>query len=58
VRQEFETRYGKPTTKFKEVSIPVRIIGVGFFDRVHDQRGVVEKNGVKIHPVLKFLVLK
>jgi hypothetical protein len=31
---------------------------VGFFDRVHDQRGVVEKNGVEIHPILKFLVLK
>ncbi|MGH7486576.1 MAG: hypothetical protein ACREMY_13400, partial [bacterium] len=31
----------------------VRIKGVGFFDRVHDQTGVALLNGIEIHPVLK-----
>lgn len=30
-----------------------RITGVGFFDRVHDQTGVSQSNGIELHPILK-----
>jgi hypothetical protein len=31
-----------------------RIVGVGFFDRVHGQMGVATTNGVELHPVFDF----
>lgn len=33
------------------VSIPVTVVGIGFFDRLHGQTGVAP-NGVELHPVL------
>jgi len=30
-----------------------RITGVGFFDRVHNQDGVSQNNGIELHPVLE-----
>jgi len=32
---------------------PVRITGVGFFDKVHGQMGVALLNGIELHPILK-----
>src|SRR5258707_7932775 len=42
-----------PTFKTKVPATPVRITGVGLFDRVHGQMGVALLNGIEIHPVLK-----
>ncbi len=39
------------TSQFQEVSLPVQVTGVGFFDRLHNQRGVAP-NGIELHPVL------
>jgi hypothetical protein len=36
---------------FAEVSTPVSITGIGFFDFIHGQRGVAP-NGVELHPVI------
>jgi PKD repeat protein len=49
-RSQFDAKYS-PTTSFKTVSIPVRILGVGFFDFLHGQTGVAP-NGIELHPVL------
>jgi hypothetical protein len=42
-----------PAFKTKVDPTPVRITGVGFFDRVHGQMGVSQSNGIELHPVLK-----
>ncbi len=42
-----------PTFKTAVKPTAVRITGVGFFDRVHDQTGVALLNGIEIHSVLK-----
>ena len=42
-----------PTFKTKVKPTPVRITGVGFFDKVHGQTGVSQFNGIELHPVLK-----
>lgn len=34
------------------VNFRARIIGVGFFDRVHGQDGVAKDTGIELHPVL------
>jgi hypothetical protein len=31
----------------------VRVVGVGFFDKVHGQMGVSQSNGIELHPVLR-----
>ncbi|HEV1994570.1 MAG TPA: hypothetical protein VGR03_09585, partial [Candidatus Acidoferrum sp.] len=31
----------------------VRLTGVGLFDRVHNQTGVSQSNGIELHPILK-----
>lgn len=36
-----------------KVQVPVTLVGVGFFDRLHGQTGVAP-NGVELHPVLSF----
>ena len=41
------------TFKTKVKPTPVRITGVGFFDKVHGQMGVSQLNGIELHPVLK-----
>lgn len=35
----------------------IELIGVGFFDFLHDQRGAA-KNGIELHPVLTIRVLR
>lgn len=50
VRSTFDSTL-RATTSFKSTSIPVRIHGVGFFDRLHGQTGVAP-NGIELHPVL------
>lgn len=43
----------KPTTKYKELPAPVKVVihGVGFYDRLHGQHGMAW-NGREIHPVM------
>jgi hypothetical protein len=42
----FKTKRG-----FKRAHATVKIVGVGFFDKIHGQRGVAP-NGIELHPVL------
>ena len=44
---------GRPSARYRQFPIPRRatIIGVGFLDYIHGQRGVAP-NGVELHPVL------
>jgi hypothetical protein len=49
-RAEFDSRF-TVSQQFQNVSIPVTVTGVGFFDRIHGQTGVAP-NGVELHPVL------
>src|SRR5436305_10169240 len=44
---------GPPSETFRAISGPAVITGVGFFDRIHGQRGVA-RNGIELHPVLSF----
>lgn len=39
------------TGSFQHVTIPIKVTGVGFFDRIHGQTGVAP-NGIELHPVL------
>jgi hypothetical protein len=39
------------TTSFKTANLPVRVIGVGFFDFQHGQTGVAP-NAIELHPLL------
>jgi type IV secretory pathway VirB10-like protein len=36
---------------YQDVSIPATLTGVGFFDRLHGQRGVAP-NGIELHPLV------
>jgi len=49
-RQTFDGQF-TATPDFQNVTFPVRITGVGFFDFLHGQTGVAP-NGVEVHPVL------
>lgn len=49
-RAEFDARF-TAGPQFQNVSIPVTVTGVGFFDFKHGQTGVAP-NGVELHPVL------
>jgi hypothetical protein len=49
-RQEFDARF-TATTFFQNVTVPVQITGVGFFDFIHGQTGVAP-NGIELHPIL------
>jgi hypothetical protein len=49
-RAEFDARF-TASPQFQNVSIPVTVTGIGFFDRIHGQTGVAP-NGVELHPVL------
>jgi hypothetical protein len=35
------------------LTVPVTVTGVAFFDRLHGQDGVAE-NGIELHPILSF----
>jgi len=49
-RHAFDVRY-HPTSRFQTADIPVTIIGAGFFDFFHGQRGVAP-NAFELHSVL------
>jgi hypothetical protein len=49
-RKTFDSRF-TVTGSFQNVSVPVRVVGVGMFDFAHGQRGYAH-NGVELHPVL------
>jgi RyR domain len=56
VRQIVETTF--PTAAsggIENVSVPVTVTGVAFFDRLHGQDGVAP-NGIELHPILSFVV--
>lgn len=40
------------TSTFQKGHIPVRITGVGFFDKKHGQKGMAKDNAIELHPVL------
>jgi hypothetical protein len=42
-----------PAFQTKVRATHARLIGGGFFDRVHDQTGVSPLNGLELHPLLK-----
>ncbi len=39
------------TSKFKDANVPVSVIGVGFWDKKHGQKGLAP-NGIELHPIL------
>jgi hypothetical protein len=43
----------RPTFQTKVDPTPVRLTGVGFFDRVHGSTGESTLNGIELHPLLK-----
>lgn len=56
LRDTWEKRFGKATTKFKDVSrhrIAIEVEGYGFFDFIHGQIGVA-KNGFELHPIISW----
>jgi hypothetical protein len=50
-RADFDSRFNA-TGQFKKTNTRVRVTGVGFFDKLHGQRGLAP-NGIEIHPVIK-----
>jgi hypothetical protein len=48
---EQEYRSARNTVSLIRINSDVEIIGVGFFDFLHDQQGAA-KNGIELHPVL------
>ncbi|MGZ4675285.1 MAG: hypothetical protein ACXVJ7_02160 [Acidimicrobiia bacterium] len=50
VRNTFDTRY-HATSGYQDVNVKVTISGVGFFDKIHNQRGVAT-NGIELHPLV------
>jgi len=52
-RADFIAACGQPTGKYRTVSGTATLEGVGFFDRIHGQRGVAP-NGAELHPALAF----
>jgi hypothetical protein len=49
-RAKFDAKFAA-TPFFQQVSVPVRVTGVGFFDFIHGQTGVAP-NGIELHPIL------
>ena len=54
-RKEFLKKF-EPTKKPQRVNEIVSVRGVRFFDVVHGQLGVVESNGIELHPLMGFCV--
>jgi hypothetical protein len=52
-RADLVPAFGEPGRAFRRVTGTVTLRGVGFFDRLHGQRGVAA-NGVELHPVVGF----
>ncbi len=59
-REAFITQFGMPKKKFTELDDPVlvEIVGVGFFDRMHGQRGRALPSGIELHQILAFRVIE
>lgn len=53
-RDEFDSAY-HATTKYKRVSVPVRVRGIGYFDFDHRQTGLSKTNAIELHPLLDIL---
>jgi hypothetical protein len=53
-RAAFVRACGAPTRSFTRLNGLATIDGVGFFDRLHAQRGVAP-NGIELHPGLRFV---
>jgi hypothetical protein len=58
-RRQFLKHFQQPTKKFavyKTSPVKVRVVGVGFFDKIHGQKGMLPKskggNGIELRPVL------
>jgi len=58
-RADFVARFGEPTESFTTLDHPIRVevVGVGFFDRMHNQTGRALPSGIELHPVIGFRVL-
>jgi len=52
-REKFDATF-QATGQFQDTNTPVRVVGVGFFDFHHGQRGVAP-NAVELHPVLDII---
>src|SRR5204863_3319005 len=52
-REDFVKACGQPSDRYQTVDGTATLTGVGFFDRIHGQRGVAP-NGIELHPVLSF----
>jgi hypothetical protein len=50
VRAAFDAKF-QPGPSYQSANVTVTLRGVGFFDRIHGQRGVAP-NGIELHPVL------
>jgi hypothetical protein len=50
-RSAFDSRFAPSRSGFTTAATTVTVTGVGFFDRVHGQRGVAP-NGIELHPLL------
>lgn len=53
-RAQFDARYHPSPDHYTDVSVPVTVTGVGFWDFPHGQRGVAS-NAIEIHPVLDII---
>lgn len=49
-RKAFDAKFATSLT-YQNTTTPVTVTGVGFFDKIHGQRGVAN-NGIELHPVL------
>jgi hypothetical protein len=52
-RDAFLKVAGQPSSSYQPVTGTATIEGIGFFDRIHGQRGVAP-NGIELHPATKF----
>jgi hypothetical protein len=52
-RDAFVKKAGQPTSSFRNISGTATVEGVGFFDKLHGQRGVAP-NGIELHPATSF----
>jgi hypothetical protein len=52
-RAAFVAACGPPRSSYRTIAGTATIAGVGFFDRIHGQRGVAP-NGIELHPALSF----
>ena len=51
VRAAVEAAIPNITDQYQDVNRQATLVGVGFFDRIHGQRGVA-RNGIELHPLI------